>query len=246
MSARAENVDSARARELQPVLVRQPGATTVRAAAVVLHGGREFSGEPVDARQLAVLRMVPIARHLASVGAPDGLGVWRLRFRYRGWNTRRGAPEDAHPVADVRWAVEQLREQHGDLPIVLVGHSMGGRAALRAADEPCVVGLVGLAPWVTPTEPYKQVIGRRLLVVHGTRDHTTSAKNSKALVDAVRAGSAVPGDATFVHLRGTGHGMLRRVAIWNQLSAEFALLAGLGVAPGARLAEAIEAGDSVI
>jgi pimeloyl-ACP methyl ester carboxylesterase len=210
----------------------------VRAVALVLHGGREVSVAPVTAHQLAVLRMVPIARHLASAGEADGLGVWRLRFRYRGWNG------DAHPVADVRWAVQQLREQHGDVPVVLVGHSMGGRAALWAADEPGVVAIVGLAPWVTPNEPYKQVIGRRLLVVHGTRDRTTSAKNSKALVDAVRADSEL--DATWVHLRGSGHGMLRRVGVWNDLTADFVLRAALDVLPGARLAQAIEAGDSVI
>jgi dienelactone hydrolase len=247
LSASVENVDAARARALQPVLVRQPGAAAVRAVALVLHGGREVSVAPVTAHQLAVLRMVPIARHLASAGEADGLGVWRLRFRYRGWN------DEAHPVTDVRWAVQQLREQHGDVRVVLVGHSMGGRAALRAGDEPGVVGVVGLAPWVTPGEPYKQVIGRRLLVVHGTRDRTTSATNSKALVDAVRA-AAPPAttpddaviDATFVHLRYTGHAMLRRAAIWNDLTADFVLRAGLDVLPGARLAQAIETGDSVI
>jgi alpha-beta hydrolase superfamily lysophospholipase len=215
--------------------------------ALVLHGGREVSAAPVSAHQLAVLRMVPIARHLASAGEADGLGVWRLRFARRGWNARAGGAQDAYPVADVRWAVQQLRQQHPEAPIVLVGHSMGGRAALRAADEPGVVGLVGLAPWVTPNEPYKQVIGRRLLVVHGTRDHTTSAKNSKALVDAVRAESAgAPGLATWVHLRGDGHGMLRRAGVWNELSAQFTLNAALGIQPGARLAEAIEAGNSVV
>jgi acetyl esterase/lipase len=239
LSASVKNVDTARARPLQPVLVRQPGATAVRAVALVLHGGREVSTAPVTAHQLAVLRMVPIARHVALVGKAGGLGVWRLRFRYRGWNG------DAHPVTDVRWAVQQLREQHGDVPVVLVGHSMGGRAALWAADEPGVVGLVGLAPWVTPTEPYKQVIGRRLLVVHGTRDRTTSAKNSRALVDAVRD-AAPAGDATFVHLRGDGHGMLRRAKVWNDLTADFVMSTALGVLPGARLAQAIGAGDSVI
>jgi pimeloyl-ACP methyl ester carboxylesterase len=235
------NVDAARSEALQPVLVRQPGATAVHAMALVLHGGRETSVAPVTARQLAVLRMVPIARHLASVGAAAGLAVWRLRFRYRGWN------DDEHPVADVRWAVQQLREQHGDLPILLVGHSMGGRVALRAADEPGVVGVVGLAPWVEPGEPYKHVVGRRLLVVHGTRDRTTSATNSKALVDAVRTESAeVSGDATFVHLRHGGHAMLRRAGTWNALTADFVLQTGLGVLPGARLAQAIDDGDSVL
>jgi pimeloyl-ACP methyl ester carboxylesterase len=140
--------------------------------------------------------------------------------------------------------VQQLREQHGEVPIVFVGHSMGGRAALRAADEPGVIGIVGLAPWVTPNEPYKQVVGRRLLVVHGTRDRTTSATNSKALVDAVRAESPV--DATFVHLTGDGHGMLRRAKVWNELTADFVMHTALGVAPGARLAQAMKAGDSVV
>jgi dienelactone hydrolase len=235
------NVDADRAGELQPVLVRQSAATAGRAVALVLHGGREVGVAPVTAHQLAVVRMVPIARHLAAVGEADELGVWRLRFRCRGWN------DGAFPVADVRWAVQQLREQHGDAPIVLVGHSMGGRAALRAADEPGVVGLVGLAPWVEPGEPFKQVVGRRLLVVHGTRDRTTSATNSKALVDAVREDSAEgSADATFVHLRHGGHAMLRRAGTWNDLAADFVVQTGLGVLPGARLAQAIEDGDSVI
>ena len=231
---------------LQPILVRQPGARSVRAVALVLHGGREVGLAPVTARQLAVLRMVPIARHLAAVGEADGLGVWRLRFRYRGWNSR-GGVDDAHPVADVRWAVRQLRGQHGDVPVVLVGHSMGGRAAVRAADEPGVVGLVGLAPWVTPDEPFKQVIGRRVLVVHGMRDHVTSATNSQALVDAVRADSALAsGAATFVHVRDGGHAMLRRFRIWDDLTANFVMSSAVGAPPGALLAQAIAAGDSVI
>jgi predicted esterase len=254
-----ENVESARAPMARPVLIRQSGghtATPVRAVALVLHGGREVSVAPVTAHQFAVLRMVPIARHLASAGAPAGLGVWRLRYRYRGWNA------GADPVADVRWAVQQLRAQHRDVPVVLVGHSMGGRAALRAADEPGVVGIVGLAPWVPPGEPHEQVAGRRLLVVHGTRDRMTSAKASKALVDAVRADAladlvshdATPDDAaclgeaavTFVHLRHGGHAMLRRAAVWDELTADFVLQAALGVRPGACLAAAITAGDSVV
>ena len=248
-----ETVDFARAPQVAPVLVRERGARSpVRAAALVLHGGRETSMAPVTAHQLAVLRMVPIARHLSTAGAEAGLGVWRLRFRYRGWNT------EAHPVADVRFAVRQLRDQLGDVPVVLVGHSMGGRAALRAADEPGVVGIVGLAPWVPPGEPHEQIVGRRLLVVHGTRDRTTSAKASRALVDAVRADAlagvvshdASPDEAavetTFVHLRGGGHAMLRRAALWDELTADFVLHAALEARPRGKLARAIELGDSVL
>jgi dienelactone hydrolase len=255
VSASVENVDVARTRAVAPVLIRQRlagPATAPLAVALVLHGGREAGVARVTAHQLAVLRMVPIARHLARAGNSAGLGVWRLRFRYRGWNS------EAHPVADVRWAVRHLREQHGDVPVVLVGHSMGGRAALRAADEPGVVAVVGLAPWVPPGESHEQVVGRRLLVVHGTRDRTTSAKASKALVDAVRVDGlaglvshdATPDDAayspTFIHLRHGGHAMLRRASLWDELTADFALQATLGVRPGSRLAQAIAAGDSVL
>jgi dienelactone hydrolase len=182
--------------------------------------------------------MVPIARHLAAAGAPAGLAVWRLRFRYRGWNK-----DAAHPVADARWAVEELRARHGGVPIVLVGHSMGGRAALRTAGEPGVVGVVGLAPWIPAGEPAEQLARRRLLVIHGTRDRVTSAKASRRLVDTVRDAAT---DATFVGVRRSGHGMLLRASLWNALTTDFVLHAGLGAQPGTRLANAIAAGDSVL
>jgi pimeloyl-ACP methyl ester carboxylesterase len=222
----------------QPVLARHGSSTQVRAIALVLHGGQAINTTPTRARQLAVLRLIPVARALASAGASSGLGVWRLRFRYRGWNK-----EAADPVADVRWALHQLREQHGDVPIVLVGHSMGGRAALRAAADPGVVAVLGLAPWVPPGEPVEQLRGRRLLVVHGLRDRMTSHAASKALVDAVRGDTA---EATCINLRRSGHAMLRRFPLWNELTTEFVLYAAFGVTPGARLAKAISDGDSVL
>jgi alpha-beta hydrolase superfamily lysophospholipase len=48
-----------------------------------------------------------------------------------GWN---GVAADAH--ADVRWALDELRARHGDdVPVVLVGHSMGGLIATRYAQR---------------------------------------------------------------------------------------------------------------
>jgi len=220
------------------VLTRQGRSTDVRAITLVLHGGQAVNTSPTMARQLAVLRLIPVARSLASAGGSMGLGVWRLRFRYRGWNK-----EAADPVTDVRWALQRLREQHGDVPIVLVGHSMGGRAALRAAAEPGVVAVLGLAPWVPPGEPIEQLRGSRLLVVHGLRDRMTSHAASKQLVDAVRGAAA---EATCVNLRRSGHAMLRRFPLWNELTTEFVLHAGLGTPPGGRLTAALAAGDSVL
>jgi len=228
----------------QPVLTRQgtgPVNTEVRAIALVLHGGQAVNTTPTMARQLAVLRLIPVARSLASAGGSMGLGVWRLRYRYRGWNK-----EAADPVTDVRWALHRLREEHGDVPIVLVGHSMGGRAALRAAAEPGVVAVLGLAPWVPPGEPIEQLRGRRLLVVHGTRDRLTSHAASRELVDAVRGQAAGEAEATCINLRRSGHAMLWRFPLWKALTTEFVLHSGLGRPAGARLSAALAAGDSVL
>lgn len=225
----------------QPVLTRQGSTAQVRAIALVLHGGQAVNTAPTTTRRLAVLRLIPVARTLASAGGSMGLGVWRLRFRYRGWNK-----EAADPVTDVRWALQQLREQHGDVPVVLVGHSMGGRAALRAAADPGVVAVLGLAPWVPPGEPIEQLRGRRLLVVHGLRDRMTSQVASRELVDAVRGLEGGAAEATCINLRRSGHAMLRRFPLWNELTTEFVLHAALGTPPGARLAAGLAAGDLVL
>jgi hypothetical protein len=74
-----------------------------------------------------------------------------------------------------------------------------------------------------------------------------------ALVDLV-SHDATPDDAaylgeaaaTFVHLLHGGHAMLRRAAVWDELTADFVLQAALGVRPGSRLAQAISVGDSVL
>ena len=211
---------------------------STKAVALILHGGKENSVEPVTARQATVLRMLPFARHLVAVGAEHGLAVWRLRFRYRGWNN---AAE--HPMEDVQWALRNLRMRHGGAPIIVVGHSMGGRAALRAAGEPDVAGVLALAPWLPAGEPFHQIAGRRLLVVHGMKDRITSAERSRELVRAVRP---TADEAAYIALRRCGHPMLRRVRLWNRLGVGFVLHAGLGLEPSKLLAGALAAGELVV
>lgn len=223
---------------LQASLVGDGQLDRPRAVALVLHGGKEDSLAPTEVRQLAVMRMTPIARHLVTTGAAAGLAVWRLRFRYRGWNKA-----DAHPVHDLRWALRQMRVRHGNAPVVLVGHSMGGRAAIRLADDESVVGVLGLAPWIPPAEPREQLAGRRLLVVHGARDRITSCAASKDFVEGVRP---IAKDAAFIGLRGCGHAMVRRVRVWNSLTAQFVLYAGLGVEPSGALATALREGSTQV
>jgi pimeloyl-ACP methyl ester carboxylesterase len=202
------------------------GPADAEAVVLVLHGGRSQSRTPVPASALAVLRMRPFAHRIGRVGR-GRIAVASLRFAVRGWN---GA--DASPVIDARWALDQLAERFGDVPLGLVGHSMGGRAALRAAGHRGVESVVGLAPWLGSGEPIAQLRGRRVLLVHGSRDRTTSAEATAAYADGLRrAGIA----ASFVEVPGDGHGMLRRARLWHDLAAGFMAATLLDPDPSARL-----------
>ena len=161
--------------EPRPFVDLPDPAAPPRAAVLVLHGGKARSLGSVEPDQLTVRRMQPFVRDLTARG--DDLAVGQLRYRYRGWNDAQ-----AHPLADVELALAAMEERYGPVPVVLVGHSMGGRAALRSAGYPTVRGVVALAPWLPGTEPVEQLTGRDLVVMHGTRDKTTSPRASLRFV----------------------------------------------------------------
>ncbi|MCE7003497.1 lysophospholipase [Kibdelosporangium philippinense] len=190
----------------------QLGSRTPRAVALVLHGGREFGQEPVPRFALAYLRMVPFARNLA--GLPD-LAVFLLRYRVRGWN----APV-LDPVQDARWALAQIHSRFPGVPIVLVGHSMGGRVAFRVADDPAVTAVCGLAPWCEPTDPVQQLAGRAVLIGHGEQDRVTNPRSSK---DYARRAAQVTDRVDLRLVDGETHALLRKPHVWRDLVREFAL-----------------------
>jgi alpha-beta hydrolase superfamily lysophospholipase len=182
---------------------------------LVLHGGRANSYESVRGRHLSPARMLPFARTLHARGGPQGLAVWTLRNRYRGWN---GA--DMSPVQDARWALSHIRRDHPDLPVYLLGHSMGGLTALCVADDPQVCAVVALAPWLDPGTPVERVAGRRVLIVHGAEDRWTSPANSLAYA---RRAEGIAESMDYVSLRGAGHFMVRRLGLWNSLATGYIL-----------------------
>jgi len=200
----------------EPRLAVAGGRRRPEAVVLVLHGGRELSTDPVRARQVAVLRMLPFARRIARRGG-GRVAVARLRYASRGWNATSGSPA---PVTDAEWALRQLAERFADLPIGLVGHSMGGRTALRVGGHPQVRAIAALAPWLPDSEPVDQLTGRRVLLMHGSADRTTSPAGTAAFADRLEAAG---GAVSLVSVDGEGHAMLRRAELWHELSAQFVL-----------------------
>jgi pimeloyl-ACP methyl ester carboxylesterase len=166
--------------------------------------------------------MLPFAHAIHRRGAPHGVAVWLLHYRYRGWN----APADDAAV-DARWALERLRERHPGIPVVLLGHSMGARAAFHVADDAAVVAVCALAPWTEQGEPVAALARRTVLIAHGDRERMTDPAASRAF--AARALGTARAVARF-DVHGDGHAMLRRAADWTALVVGFCLGA-LGVEP---------------
>ncbi|HEY2298573.1 MAG TPA: hypothetical protein VGH43_12645 [Jatrophihabitans sp.] len=206
----------------EPKLLLAPAGGPVRGIALVLHGGRSRSHLPVRAHQLAVLRMRPFVTALRR-HARAGLVVAQVRYRVRGWN---GA--ERSPVPDTLWALDQLGVRFPDVPVALVGHSMGGRAAIYAAGHDSVRSVVGLAPWIEPGDPVRGVEGRRVLLVHGDSDRMT---DPRATANFARSAEQVAESVTYVRVAGERHAMLRRAGVWHQLATGFVIGTLLGVPP---------------
>ncbi len=179
---------------------------------LVVHGGASVSTRATSATQLAVLRMVPVAQAIRRAVHGSRVTVLRPRFQVRGWND-----SQASPVADLNRLLDGLPETSGQVPVILVGHSMGARAALRAGGHPLVTAVAGLAPWLPPGEPVAQLAGRRVLLAHASGDRITRPADTWAYAQRAREASRV----TAIEVRGSEHAMLRRASLWHELAAEF-------------------------
>jgi dienelactone hydrolase len=225
------------------------GAAPPSAVVLVLHGGQAHSHRRAHSGSLAYLRMLPFVRALRRAGQPDGVAVWLLRYRYQGWNDPAGAKGGLgagpavrskglpDPVRDTEWALQQVQERYPGVRVALVGHSMGGRAALWAAGDPGVVGVCALAPWVTPEDPVEQLAGRTVLIAHGELDRVTDPAQSYHY--ALRARQVTDRVCRF-DVRDDGHAMLRRAGDWTSLVRRF-VLGVLAVTPlDAEIAEGFQ------
>lgn len=205
-----------------PVLEQRPASGETRGVALFCHGGTAVKLEPPRQRALSLVRMRAFEQFVHRTTADRGIATALVRYRVAGWNG-----EAADAFQDVRWAIAALREQHGrDVPIVLVGHSMGGRAVLRAGGEPQVTAVCALAPWTPPGEPVMHLRDQTVVIAHGRGDRWVPARlSAEFAVRARRAGARVARFTT-----AGGHSMMRGALRWHGLTRDV-VLAGAGLEP---------------
>ncbi len=182
-----------------------PGRTV--AMVLVLHGGKDRSSAEVTGRSLAWRRSLRLAHDLGGPLHGEGVGLSVLRYRTAGWNG-----DGAGRIEDAHWALDRIRASYGEVPVAILGHSMGGRAACRVADHELVRGVVALAPWLPADEPVAALAGRVLYAAHGQRDRITRARDTRAFVERARE---VATTASFTDMGDLGHYLLRGVHAWN-------------------------------
>ncbi len=222
--------------QLQPRLITV--ACPVRAEGVVLllHGGaRRGNSMMVSPTQLSVLRMIPISRRVSRAGRGE-LAVFRLLNAVRGWDCKHT------PVQDAAWALDEIAAAlGGPRPTCLIGHSLGGRAALLSAARAEVQSVVALAPWVYASDVANGLSDEQILIVHGSADRVARPALSAALARRLARRARVG----YVTVEGGKHAMLRHHAQFDRLAAEFAAATLLGE-PASSAIERIQAGQSCV
>lgn len=187
-------------------LVWQPaGATDL---VLLAHGGMEHSQANPHLWSAPLLRMWPFAAAARAAVPTAAIGL--LRYRYRGWN---GAAADS--AADLRAVLDELPPVIKR--VVLIGHSMGGRAVVAAGDDPRVAGVLALAPWLPAGEPLT-ALRAPVTFAHGTLDTITDPRATTAYANRLRAAGT---PVTVYSVAAETHSMLHRPTDWNTLVADF-------------------------
>ena len=130
-----------------------------------------------------------------------------VRYRDRSWRAL------ASCLADARAALATLPT---DAPVILLGFSMGGGIAIGVAADPRVRGVIGLAPWVPDGVPLEQLAGKRLAIVHGSRDRYlpflpgVPARHSLRVAERVRE---LGSETSFTLITGAVHAIALRTVL---------------------------------
>jgi len=197
-----------------------PEPTAVSAVVLLLPGGDEESDRR-PSPMLAAASVRPLGRRLARAGREDGLAVHVVHYRYRGWNGT-----EAHLARDAEWAADEIVRRYGDVSVCLAGFDMGGRAALRAAGHEAVDSVLAIAPWLpeddvaASPEPVKQLVGRRVMIVHGTNDAVSDPELSFRLAARAKKSNR---DVCRFEVHSDGHGLHQYRAEVQALAENFVM-----------------------
>ncbi|AXG79912.1 alpha/beta hydrolase [Streptomyces paludis] len=232
-----------------------PEGTAVGGVVLVLPGGGPAPGDtglplsplPYLRSYARYARMRPLARSLAAAGAAEGLVVHVVRYGRPTGGTGPDAPHvtDAVPhVADAEWAVNEVVRRYGDVPVCLAGHGTGGRAALRAAGHQAVNSVLAMAPCLPAAEdrqdaePVRQLVGRQVLIMHGTNDAHTDPRLSFRLAERAKKANR---DTCRFEVHSDGHALRQHHAEVLALASDFMLGALLSRTYSRPVADALAA-----
>ncbi len=170
-------------RGLLTLLVHEPLPDVTAHAAAIVAGGGAMGGMLGPGHALY--------HRLGEAWAARGVRFVRVGYR---------EPNNLDLCAhDLACGVETARDAGGDR-VVLMGHSFGGAAAIRAAVvmPASVVGVVTFATQSAGCEVAGALHGRPLLLFHGDRDELLPAEASYMV-------QAIAGSGEVVILPGDGH-----------------------------------------
>ncbi|MFF2327771.1 MULTISPECIES: alpha/beta hydrolase [unclassified Streptomyces] len=217
--------------------VRTAGAPSAVSGVVLLlpDGEADSHRRPSS---LSYALQLPLARTLARAGQEDGLAAHVVRYRCRGWNAT-----DAQLAADARWAVDEVVRRYGDVPVCLAGHGMGGRAALRAGGHAAVHSVLAMAPWLPDgttdePEPVKHLLGRQVLLIHGTNDAHCDPELSFRLAERAKKTNR---DTCRFEVHSDGHSLRQHRAEVVALATDFVRGSLFGRAYARPVADALAA-----
>jgi pimeloyl-ACP methyl ester carboxylesterase len=201
------------------------------------------SGDETSLRRPSAVRLPcptrALGRRLARAGRRDGLAAHLVHYRYRGWNG-----SEAHLAHDANWAADEVVRRYGDVPVALVGVDMGGRAALHAGGHDAVNSVVAIAPWLpeedvaASPEPVKQLVGRRVLLVHGTNDRRTDPELSFRLASRAKKANR---EVCRFEVHSDGHGLHQYRSEVQALAEDFVMGALFGRALSRPVQDALAA-----
>ncbi len=179
---------------------------------LVLPGGTDRSYRPFRPWQGSALRMYPFTWSI-RLRFGRSVVVRQVRYRVYGWNGGQ-----ASPMPYARAQLDELGRAHPGVPIVVIGHSMGGRAGAQLAADPRVVGLLALAPWWQYAD-WCHIHDRvRVVAIHGTADERTYPhRTEKGIGELVARGV----DAAFIPVHDGDHAMLDHIGLWQRAALEF-------------------------